>query len=140
VFAPGNAPVVDGLLLNISGDMLRFNYKQYRHFFHNKQGDCNNTISSSRTHTLNNPHHTTPHTTTVLQPFFRDHPGETVPEENFWTLWCKGRLTEAQTLTIWLGATPSGLTSAHLYQTPHFFTGRMPFLPTNQQCQSTENN
>ena len=22
--------------------------------------------------------------------FFRDHPGEPVPEENFWTLWCKG--------------------------------------------------
>ena len=27
-------------------------------------------------------------TTTVLWPFFRDHPGEPVPEENFWTLWC----------------------------------------------------
>jgi len=40
------------------------------------------------------------HTTTVLQPFFRDYPGEPVPEENFWTLWCKGRLTEADTLTI----------------------------------------
>jgi len=25
----------------------------------------------------------------------RDHPGELVPEENLWTLWCKGRLTEA---------------------------------------------
>ena len=36
--------------------------------------------------------------TTVLWPFFRDHPGEPVPEENFWkTLWCKGRLTEADT-------------------------------------------
>jgi len=34
------------------------------------------------------------------QPFyglFQDHPGELVPEENFWTLWCKGRLTEANT-------------------------------------------
>jgi len=41
-------------------------------------------------------------TTTVLRPFFRDHPGKPVPEENFWTLWCKGRLTEADTLTIWL--------------------------------------
>jgi len=38
-----------------------------------------------------------------------------VPEENFWTLWCKGRLTEADTLTIRLGATPSGLSSAHLH-------------------------
>ena len=40
------------------------------------------------------------HTTTVLRPFFRDHPGELVPEENFWTLWCKGRLTEADTQTV----------------------------------------
>ena len=78
------------------------------------------------------------HTTTVLRPF-RDHPGEPVPEENFWTLWCKGRLTEANTLTIRLGATPSALTIAHLHH-PSFFTGRMPFLPPNQQHQSTEGN
>jgi len=65
-------------------------------------------------------------TTTVLRPFFRDHLGEPVPEENFWTLWCKGRLTEADTLTIRLGATPSGLTSAHLHHPPYFFTGRIP--------------
>jgi len=31
------------------------------------------------------------HTTTILWPFFQDHPGEPVPDENFWTLWCKGR-------------------------------------------------
>jgi len=36
-------------------------------------------------------HTTTTTTTTVLQPFFRDHPGEPVPEEIFWTLWCKER-------------------------------------------------
>jgi len=78
------------------------------------------------------------HTTTVLRPFFQDHPGEPVPEENFWTLWCRGRLTEADTLTIWLSATPSGLTSAHLHHPPYFFTGWMPFLPLNQQRQSTE--
>jgi len=58
---------------------------------------------------------TTPHTTTVLWPFFQDNPGQLVPEENFWTLRCKGRLTEADTLTIWLCATPSGLTSVHLH-------------------------
>jgi len=29
------------------------------------------------------------HTTTVLRPFFWDHPGE--PVQNFWTLWYKGR-------------------------------------------------
>jgi len=27
------------------------------------------------------------HTTTILRPFFRDYPGEPVPEENFWTLY-----------------------------------------------------
>jgi len=54
----------------------------------------------------NTHRHTQTHTT-VLRPFFRDHPGEPVPEENFWTLWCKGRSTEADTLTIQLGATPS---------------------------------
>ena len=77
-------------------------------------------------------------TTTVLWPFFRDHPGEPVLEENFWTLWCKGRLTEADTPIIRLGATPTGLTSAHLHYPPIFFTGRIPFLPPNQQRQSTE--
>jgi len=85
--------------------------------------------------------HYTPHThTTILRPFFRDHPSEPVPEENFWTLRCKGRLTEADTQTIWLGATPSRLTSAHLHHPPILFTGRMPFLPPNQQCQNTEGN
>ena len=77
-------------------------------------------------------------TTTVLRPFFQDYPGEPVPEENLWTSWCKGRLTEADTPTIQLGATPSGLSSAHLHHPPHFFTGQMPFLPPSQQCQSTE--
>jgi len=87
--------------------------------------------------TIWNNHHHTP------QPFyglFWDHPGEPVPEEYFWTLWCKGRLTEADTWTIRLGATSSGLTSPHLHHAPIFFTGRMPFLPPNQQRQSTEGN
>ena len=73
------------------------------------------------------------HTTTVSRPFFRDHPGEPVPEENFWTLWCKGRLTEADTLTIRLGAIPSGLTSAHFHHSPHMFlqAGCPSCRPTN---------
>jgi len=34
-------------------------------------------------------YNTTTTTTTILRLFFRDHPGEPVPEENFfWTLWC----------------------------------------------------
>jgi len=72
--------------------------------------------------------------------FFQEHPGESVPEENFWTLWCKGRLTVAETLTIWLGATPSGLTNTNLHHPPIYFTGRVPFLLPNQQRQSTEGN
>jgi len=76
--------------------------------------------------------HTHTHTT-VLWPFFRDHPGELVPEENFWTLWCQGRLTEADTPTIWLDATASGLPPP----SPWIFTGRMPFLLPDQQHQST---
>ena len=68
---------------------------------------------------------------------FLGPPGELVPEQNFWTLWCKGRLTEADTPTIRLGGTTSGLTNAHLHHPP-FFTGRMPYLPPNQQHQSTE--
>jgi len=43
-----------------------------------------------------------------------------VPEENFWTLWCKERLMEADILTIRLGATSSGLTSAYLHHLPIF--------------------
>ena len=70
------------------------------------------------------------HTTTVLRPFFRDHPGEPVPEENFWTLWCKGRLTEADTQTIRLGATPSGLTVAHRHHPPIFY--KLDALPAAQ--------
>jgi len=74
-----------------------------------------------------------------LRPFFRDRAGEPVPEENFWTLWCKGRLTEADTPTIRLGATVSGLTSADLHPA-HIFYRPDAFLPPNQQRQSTEGN
>jgi len=72
-------------------------------------------------------------TTPPPQPFygpFRDHPGEPVPEENLWTLWCKGRSTEADTPTIRLGATPCGLSSAHLYHPPFFY--RPNALPAAQ--------
>jgi len=54
------------------------------------------------------------------------------PEENFWTLCCKGRLTEADTLTIRLAATPSGLTSAYLHHPLYFLLARCPLChPTN---------
>ena len=57
---------------------------------------------------------------------FPDHPGDPVPEKNFWTLWCKGRLTETVTPTIRLGATPSGQTNAHLQHPPHYLQARFP--------------
>jgi len=87
-------------------------------YFKQQHTNCTSTVNTT--------------TTTILQPFFWDHPGEPVPEDYFWTLWCKGRLTEADTLTIRLGATPSRLTSPPP-PSPHFFTGQMPFLLHNQQ-------
>jgi len=62
-------------------------------------------------------------TTTGLWPFFRDHLGQPVLEENFWTLWYKGKLTEAETPTIQQHVTLSGLISAHLHHLPIFFYG-----------------
>jgi len=56
-------------------------------------------------------------TTTILQPFFRDYLSELVPEENqkkkifFWPFIVQRRITESDTRTIRLGATPSGLIS-----------------------------
>jgi len=76
------------------------------------------------------------YTTTILRPFFRDHPGA-VPEANFYTLWCKGRLTEVDTLSIRLCATPSGLTSAHLHHLPHIFY-RPDALPAAQPTASNK--
>jgi len=32
------------------------------------------------------------------------------------------------------------VSTLHQHPTTQFFTGRMPFLPPNQQCQSTEGN
>jgi len=74
-----------------------------------------------------------PHqTTTVLWRFFQHHPGELVPEENFWTSWCNGRLTEADTPPIRLGTTPSGLTNAHLHHPPCFVTCRAALCDMEQ--------
>jgi len=65
-------------------------------------------------------------TTTTPQPFYGPFSGTTrvsrCQKRNFWTLWCKGKLTEADTLTIRLVATPSGLTSAHLHHPLIFYS------------------
>jgi len=89
---------------------------------------CNFCFSSGRS----TPRTTT---TTVLRPFLRDHPGEPVPEENFWTIWCKGILTQADTPTNRMGATPSRLTSAHLHHSPHI-SYRPDALPAAQPTAS----
>jgi len=57
----------------------------------------NNWPITNESYTNHHHHHN------CFTALFRDHPGEPVPEQNFWTLWCKGRLTEADTPTIWLG-------------------------------------
>ena len=71
-----------------------------------------------------------PHNNHHLRPFFRDHPCETVPEENFWNFWCKGRLTEADTNH------PAGRLSIQTNQcppppSPHIFN-RPDALPAAQ--------
>jgi len=43
----------------------------------------------------------------------------------------QGKIMEAEVSTVRVGATPTGLTAPP--QPPRFFTGRMPFLPPNQQ-------
>ena len=65
--------------------------------------------------TLAPPHHHLRFTA-----LFPGPPGRAGARRELLTLWCKGRLTEADTPTIRLGATPSGLTSAHLHHLPHF--------------------
>jgi len=79
--------------------------------------------------------HTHTHTT-ILRPFFWDHPGEPMPEENLWTLRCEGKLTEADTPTIRLGATQSRLSSAHLHHPPIFY--RLDTLPVTQPTASQQ--
>jgi len=78
----------------------------------------------------------TPHRHNRFTALFRDCLGEPVPEENFWTLRCKGRLTEADTLTIRLGTTPSGLTSAYLHHPPFYY--RPDALPAAQPTVSKQ--
>ena len=66
--------------------------------------------------------------TTILQPFFWDHPDELVSEEIFfWTFMVQGKITEADTPTIWLGGTPSGLISSPPPLFPPFLC-QIPFL------------
>jgi len=58
------------------------------------------------------------------------------PPPVFWIFMEQGKIMEAEAPTVWVGATPTGLTVPH--NPLRFFTGRMPFLPPSQQRQSTE--
>ena len=77
-------------------------------------------------------------TTTVLQPFFLGLPRWSGARRELLDFMVQGKINRGRH-TDTLGTTPSRLTSGHLYHPP-FFTGWMPFLPPNQQCQSTEGN
>jgi len=57
----------------------------------NDTAQTHNIIFSLRDYVLLNDPHNHHNRFTAL---FQDHPDEPVPEENFWTLWCKGRLTD----------------------------------------------
>ena len=71
------------------------------------------------------------------QPFYGPFSGTTRwagARRELLTLWCKGRLTEADTPTIRLGATPSGLSSKQCQPppSPMFLQARCPSCrPTN---------
>jgi len=62
-------------------------------------------------------------TTTVLQTVVWDYAGELVPEEIIWTFMVPGKMTEADTWTIRLGATPPGLISDPSPISPDFYMG-----------------
>jgi len=64
--------------------------------------------------------------TTVLRPFFWDYPGKLVPKEIFWTFMVQGKITEADTLTIQPGATPSRLISGLPPSSPIFTPDALP--------------
>jgi len=58
-----------------------------------------------------------------LQRFFRDYLGKAVPEENPLDFIVPGEISEADTPTIQLSATPSGLISDPPPSSPYFYAG-----------------
>jgi len=76
-------------------------------------------------------------TTTVLRPFFRDYPGEPVPEEKHLDFMAQGKITEADTPTIQLGATPSGITGDNLHYPPIFYSALQLAILHDVLCKET---
>jgi len=81
---------------------------------------------------------TTTTTTTVLRPFFWDHPGEPVPEKNFWTFMAQGKINRGRHTDHQAGRRSIRTNQCQPPPSPPYFTDWMPFLPPNQQRQSTE--
>ena len=87
-------------------------------------------------------HHNT-HTHTDTQQFYRDHPGEPVPEENFWTLQCKGKINRgrhtdhpAACHTIRTNQCPPP-PSLHIFYRPDALPAAHPTVSNHWRQQST---
>ena len=76
--------------------------------------------------------------TTVLWPF-SGNTGWASAKRELLDFVVQGRSTEVDTSTVQVGATQSGVTSAHLHHPPHIFY-RLDPLPATQPKQSTEGN
>jgi len=64
------------------------------------------------------------YTTTVLRPFFWDHPGEPMPEEKLLDFMVQGKINRGRHTDHPAGRHSSGLTSAHLHHSPIFLQAR----------------
>jgi len=73
---------------------------------------------------------------TILRPFFRDHPGELVPEENVWTLLVQGKISRGRHTDH-----PAGRHSIRTKQcppppSPHFLQARCPSCCTTNSVKA----
>jgi len=91
-------------------------------------------ISASQSMHINTRTHD--HTTTVYGPYSGTTRVSRCQKRTSGLLWCKGTLTEADTPTIRLGATSSGLTSAHLHHPPHFLQAGCPSCRPNNRVKA----
>jgi len=81
------------------------------------------------------------HTHTRLTAFVRDYPGEPVPERLVKPIWILAKQETVSGSGIsWniCKSAPRSRQTTTPDPTTLFYTGRMPFLPPNQQRQSTE--
>jgi len=81
--------------------------------------------------------------TTTPQPFYGPGSGTTQVircEKRILDFMVQGKINRGRHTDHLAGRHSIRLTSANLHHPPYFFTGRMPFLPPNQQRQSTDSN